>query len=143
MIQAVLGIVAAASAIYGGISAKKSADKQSSLMEQQGQLQYEDALREADRILDDGRRFQQEQMMAYISSGVEISGTPLLVLSETQKLAAEEAAWTETHGVNERSLSQAQAKITKSEGQAALIGSIGSAIGSGVGTYASAGGKFK
>ena len=142
MLPAILGIVSAATAIGGGVSANKSAKAQSSLMEQQGQLQYEDALREAAGILDDGRRFQQKQMMEYISSGVEIQGTPLLVSSETMRMAEKEAEYTEKHGTAQRSLSQDNAKITRSEGKAALIGSIGSAIGSGVGTYTQAGGTF-
>lgn len=138
-----LGTVSAATAIYSGVQANKSAKKQASLMEEQGQLQYEDNLRESERILDEGRKFQQEQLMAYISSGVEIQGTPLLTLAETEKNVAEEAEYTVKHGLSQKSLAEKQAKITKSEGKAALIGSIGNAIGSGVGTYASAGGKFK
>lgn len=141
MVAIGLTAVSVGTSLYAGYSAQKSAKKQASLMEEQGALQRDEALREAARIRDDGYRFKQEQGMAYISSGVELAGTPLLVMAETSKLAEAEAAATEKRGYAESDLSNAQAKITRSEGKSQMIASIGQAASSGVSTYKVAKGK--
>ena len=127
--------VSAVATVGSGYMAYQSGQAQQGLMEKQGQLQYEDSLREAKLITDEGYKFQQEQMMAYISSGVEIQGTPLLTLADTKAAYTEEAEYTVKSGKSQRSLSQATGKIDANEGKAALIGSIGQAVGSGVGVY--------
>jgi hypothetical protein len=134
--------VSVGTALYSGYSANKSAKKQASLMEQQGQLQYEDALREGARIRDEGYRTQQKQVMEYIGSGVEIVGTALLVATETERLAEEEAYWTEKRGASQSDLANANAKITRSEGKAAMIASVGQAVGAGVNTWSGMGNSF-
>ena len=141
MVAIGLTAVSVGTSLYAGYSAQKSSKKQASLMEQQGEVQKEDALREAARIRDEGYRFKQEQGMAYISSGVELVGTPLLVMAETAKMAEEEARATEKRGYAQGDLANAQAKITRNEGKAQMIASIGNAVGSGVSTYRAAKGK--
>lgn len=141
MVAIGLTAVSVGSSLYSGVAANKSAKKQASLMEQQGALQRDEALREASRIRDEGYRFKQEQMMQFIGSGVEVQGTPLLVLAETTSMAEAEARATEKRGYAESDLANANAKITRSMGKAQMIASIGSAVGSGVSSYKSAGGK--
>jgi hypothetical protein len=101
-------------------------------MREQGALEQEEAYREASRIRDDGKRFAQEQEMAYISSGVEMVGTPLLMLAETESMAEAEALATEKQGRNRSYYANKSADITASEGRAQLISSILGA-GSGLG----------
>jgi hypothetical protein len=127
--------------IYSGVQANKMAKKQASLIEQQGALQKEEALQEAAMIRDEGKRFRQEQLMQYVSSGVEIQGTPLVVMAETAKMADVQAKAVEKRGYAMADLANANAKITRSQGKAEMIASFGKAVSSGVSTYASAGGK--
>jgi hypothetical protein len=123
-------VLSAAGDLYSGISAYKSSKKTASLMEQQGQIQFAESRVEAYRMRDEGRRLQQEQMMAYISNGVEISGTPLLVMAETVSMSDFEAAAEEKRGQAAADLANANAKITRSEGKAQMISSIFKAGGS-------------
>ena len=127
--------VSVGTSLYSGAQANKAAKKQAALQEEQGQIQLQEALVEAAQIRQEGERTKQEQMMAYIGSGVEIQGTPLLVMTETTKLADTEAAATEKRGYAQGNLANAQAKITRAEGKAQMIASIGSAVSSGATTY--------
>lgn len=127
--------------VYSGYQANQSAKKSASLQEQQGALNRDEALQEASRIRDEGFRFKQEQMMQFVGAGVEITGTPLLLMRETEIQANAEAAATEKRGYAESDLANANAKITRSEGRAQLISSLGSAVSSGIGTYSAAKGK--
>lgn len=127
--------------LYSGYQAKKSADSSSKLQEAQGQLLYDESLVQAVLIKDDGQRFKQEQMMSYVGAGVEIQGTPLLLLKETQKASEFEAAQTVKRGKAQMDLANANAKITRAEGKAKLIASIGNAVSGGISTYSAAKGK--
>jgi hypothetical protein len=138
MIQAVLAAVAVGTSLYSGYSAKQSSKKQASLMEAQGALQREEAYIDADLILNDGKRFKNEQAMAYISSGVEVQGTPLLLMRETEIESEYEAYRKRKQGDAQMNLANTQAGITRSEGRAQMIASIGNAVGSGVNTYRAA-----
>jgi hypothetical protein len=127
--------VVAATAIYSGVSSYQSGKKQEKLMKEQGALQLQEGLFEAKRVRDEGYRFEQEQMMQYIGAGVEIKGTPLLVMADTMARAEEEAKATERRGYALESFAAKQGSIAVNQGRAALIGSIGSAVGSGAGVY--------
>ena len=127
--------VSVGTSLYSGAQANKAAKKQAALQEEQGQIQLQEALVEAAQIRQEGERTKQEQMMQYIGSGVEIQGTPLLVMAETTKLANTEAVATEKRGYAQGDLANAKAKITRSEGKAQMIASIGSAVSSGATTY--------
>lgn len=117
-------VTSSAASIYGGYSAYQSAKKQASLMEDQGLLQREDYYRQAAITRDDGQRLRAQQAMEYISSGVEIQGTPLLVLAETAKLAETEAKYLERTGQAISDLANANAKITRKEGKSQFLSSI-------------------
>lgn len=123
-ILAALAVAGAANSIYQGVSANQSAKGEASLMRQQGELERAESYREAARLRDEGYRFKQVQMMAYISSGVEIQGTPLLVMGETSSMAEYEAKAEESRGDAALSLASANAKIRKREGRAELISGI-------------------
>lgn len=127
--------VSVGTSLYSGAQANKAAKKSASLQEEQGQLQQQEAMVEAAQIREEGERTKQEQMMAFVGSGVEIQGTPLLLMAETTKLANTEAAATEKRGYAQGNLANAQAKITRSEGKAQMIASIGNAVSSGATTY--------
>lgn len=133
MLQALLAIAGAGASIYGGISAKNAADDRADLERRQGEILKEEAFRDAAQIRDEGYRFSQQQVMAYISAGVEIQGTPLLLTNETISMSDAEASAAERKGEAQLSLAQASAKITEREGRAKLISSIigaGTTLGS-------------
>jgi hypothetical protein len=138
MIPQLLAAASVATSLFGGFSAKEAADDSASLQKQEGKLKRDELFREAARIRDEGFRFKQEQMIQYVSSGVEITGTPLLLMQETSIMAEAEAKATEDRGTAIQDLANANAKITKKQGKAALISSIGNAVSGGVNTYRAA-----
>lgn len=127
--------VVAATAVYSGVSSYQSGKASAKLQKEQGALQLEEGLFEASRVRDEGYRYQQEQMMQYIGAGVEIKGTPLLVMADTVAKAEEEAKATEKRGYALEEFASKQAKITTSQSRASLIASVGNAVGVGSSTY--------
>lgn len=127
--------------VYTSTQSQKASKKQASLQEQQGELARDEALQEAAQIRDESYRFKQEQMMQFVGAGVEITGTPLLLMRETEIQAEAEAKAVEKRGYASSDLANANAKITRSEGRAQLISSLGSAVSSGISTYKGVKGK--
>jgi hypothetical protein len=132
---AAMGVIQGAGQIYAGYSAYSSAKKQASLLKQQGEIALKESLRNAALIIDDGKRFQQQQEMAYISSGVDIEGTPLLLMTETKYMAGAEAKAMEESGYAQKKLYDQQAKIAKKEGKSQFISSIFGGTASGLGGF--------
>ena len=117
-------ILSAGASIYGGISAYQSSLDTASLMEEQGALTRDDYMRQANLVRDEGRRFRAKQTMDYISSGVEIAGTPQLVMKETLSKYTTKAGALDVTGANYSRLYKRKAQITKNEGRAQLISGI-------------------
>lgn len=118
------GIITGLASLYGGITAYSNSLEMASLLEEQGALVQGDYNRQAALVRDAGYRTKQKQLMEFVSSGVEIQGTPLLVLRETGKKAEAVAGSYEFTGQQYSDLYKKKAKITKSEGKAELISSI-------------------
>ena len=116
--------LAAGGNLYAGYSALLAGKENASLLQEQGSLTRDDYYAQASLVRDEGRRIRAKQTMEYVSSGVEIAGTPLLVLRETLQKYAQKAGSLETTGVRLEGLYQKKAKIAKQEGQAAFISSI-------------------
>ena len=108
-------VLSAGTAVYGGIQQKKESKKQAALME-------EDAARRAEEETRLSKEHRQKQKVAFLKSGVRLSGSPLLVMQETLERGAGSAEAIRTTG-------GAQASLTRKRGQAALIGGFGSAGG--------------
>jgi len=118
-----------ASSLYSGFSAQQSASQQAQWQLMEGELAKQDYAHKGYLALDEGYRLRQRQAMEYIGAGVEIQGTPLLMLAETKRRVEVEADWINRTGGNINILSQAKASTTKNEGRSAFISSIFSAGG--------------
>jgi len=112
-----------------GVAANSAGAKQSSLMREQGILAQRDAERQAVIALDEGYRRRQKQTMEYIGAGVEVQGTPLLMLAETAKMAEHQAAEIRRTGKSARDLYYRNARAARSEGRASLVSSLLGAVG--------------
>jgi hypothetical protein len=106
--------------IFAGISALNSANEMASLLEEQGSLTKDDYFRQASLVKEEGKRVRAKQTMEYVSSGVEMVGTPLLVLKETLSKSMAKAGALETTGKNYQNLYNRKADITKNEGMSTL-----------------------
>lgn len=123
-------LLSGAGSLYSGISSYMSSFETASLLREQGALARQDYDRQAALVSDKGYRFRAQQTMAYVSSGVEISGTPLLVLKETLVKSRVQADALQTTGANIQTLYGKKASIVKKEGRASLISGLLSAGGS-------------
>jgi hypothetical protein len=120
-----------------GQSAYDAAFGEASLMEEQGALSRDDYYKQAALVRDDGHRLRAKQTMEYVSSGVEVVGTPLLVLKETLSRSYARASSYEKTGLAVQQLANRKAAITRNEGRAALTAGVRAGAGtmlSGVGT---------
>jgi hypothetical protein len=119
----------ALSTLYSGYAANKSAGDQAALTREQGALQQEDYNFKASLALDEGYRVRQQQAMDYIGAGVQIQGTPLLMLLETKRKTEIESAQIRRTGSNVNLLAQKNATVKSNEGRSAMISSLFSAAG--------------
>ncbi len=119
-----LALLGAGASLYSGIASYQISKGQSSMLEEQGALAKEDYDRQAKAVRDDAYRLRQKQTMDYISMGVEIQGTPLLLMKETEIQSEYDASYLEEVGARVESLYKKRAKIARQEGVAALVSGI-------------------
>jgi hypothetical protein len=129
------GIISGIGSMYAGVSAYKSAFGEASLLEEQGALTRDDYYTQAALVRDEGHRTRAKQTMEYVSAGVEVVGTPLLVLRETLSRSYARASSYEKTGVAAMNLYNRKAQITRNEGKAALISGVLSGAGSMLGGF--------
>jgi len=123
-------VISAFGNIFAGISALDAANENASLLEQQGLLVRDDYNKQAALTREEGSRIRAKQTMEYISSGVEVVGTPQLVLKETLSKTMAKAGALEVTGAGYSRLYSKKAQITRKEGQAALVSGVMSAAAS-------------
>ena len=89
-----------------------------------GRMLKAEAYREAVVVREEGFRFSQSQKMAYIGSGVQVAGTPLITIAQTQSWAEEEAKATERRGDAQAEQMNRTGRAAASEGRAKLFQGI-------------------
>jgi len=117
-------LLSAGASLFSGISSYMSGMDSASLLEEQGALSQDDYYRQAALTVEKGSRLRSKQTMEYISAGVEIAGTPQLMLKETLSKSRVEAAALRTTGDNVRRLYNRKAEIQENESRSSLIGGI-------------------
>lgn len=121
--------IAAGGQIHGGIQAKKAAKKRANLLREQAAREKEAAEFDA---LQQERAFEKlmgRQRLAFAASGVELAGSPLLLLEETLRDKQETINNILRGGEARAGALSAQAREVKRAGRNALIGSILGATG--------------
>lgn len=124
-----LTAVSAGASIYGGIQANSASKKEAGLLREQGAIAQSEADSEAASHARDVRRFAADQSLAFLSNGVTLAGSPLLVLDDTITQGQKEVDSITRSGNAQRSLFNQRADITRNQGRAALIGGLGQAAG--------------
>lgn len=120
-----LGLMAlAVASLYQGFSSLQSAETQSLWADTEGKLSQLDAERKANIALDEGYRLEQQQAMQFIGAGVELQGTPLLVLKETRYRTELEAESLRTTGRNLGIVAQQKAGTIRQAGRSAMVSSL-------------------
>lgn len=124
-----------AGAWISGVSTYKNSVMASKFALEDAELFRIESANEAAVIRDAASRLSKDQVMAYISSGVQFDGTALLVSEETRRMGEAEAKSVEFVGKRAAERSEQQAKAYKREGKAAIASAIFGSAGS-VGSYA-------
>ena len=118
-----------------GITGYNTYQNQGTLLEAEGVRLEGESRREASRIEDEGRRFADRQKMAYIGSGVEIGGSAVVTLAQTDKWAAEEAQSVRDRGTALKDYHDRSAKIARNQGMASFISGVAGGLAKGYGVY--------
>ena len=122
-------LISATSKIVKGIQENKAAKAEALLIEEQGALQQQEAVTEAQRQATESRKFRKKQKVAFLKNGITLAGSPLLVIEETRRESQEEVNATVRRGNAQASLAFQQAAMTRNSGRAALLGGIFGAAG--------------
>lgn len=112
-----------------GIAGFSSKSAQAEAFEADGIRLEAESRREGARIRDEGRRFADEQKLQYIGSGVEIGGSAVVTLAQTDKWAATQAEAVEDRGKAALEFNKRIARIRRREGIASFIAGVGGGIG--------------
>lgn len=133
-VEALVGLTVGMGVLQG-VSGYRAGQDTASMRETEGILLEGEAMREADRIEDEGRRFAANQKMAYVGSGVEIGGSAVVTLAQTDKWAQAEAGAVRDRAKAMRQYYDRSAQIARNQGKAAFISGIAQGIASGVSVY--------
>lgn len=109
---------------YAGYWTREAMFGEASLLEEQGALARDDYYKQAALVRDEGHRLRSKQTMEYVSSGVEVVGTPLLVLRETLSRSYARASSYEKTGAATQQLYARKAQIMRKEGKAAFVSGV-------------------
>lgn len=125
----IAGMAAAGGQIAGGVAANRSAQRQADLQEEQARIALEEGNRAAEQKTTQRRKFLAEQRMAYLASGVNLSGTPGIVQGDTFKEFQLEIDALRRSGVAKFGFGMKSAAITRSTGRAQLLSGFLSGLG--------------
>lgn len=128
-------IVSAASQAIGGFmqySEQKKADKANKrayeesvrIAREQGELDKQEADRAARLELEDSQKHAKLQQMLYLKSGVDLTGSPLLVMEETRAKGEENAKNVRDSAASRANLAVQSAAANKPVKRASLIGTM-------------------
>ena len=120
-IGAVLGAVGS---IYSGISSMNAANQTAADMRGQGDVIFNESLRTANIIQEEGYKFAASQSLQYIGSGVQIAGSALITIAQTTKYAETEAEAVRESGKARRELAYTGSQRTQNVGRASLVSGV-------------------
>ena len=125
-------VISVAAKIGAGIQENNAAKAEAKLQEAQGALAQEEAVAEAQRVANDRRKFRKKQKVAFLKNGINLAGSPLLVIEETRRESQAEVDSIVRRGRAQANLAFQQAALTRGGGRAALTSGIFSAAGTAV-----------
>lgn len=110
--------------ILSGVSANSAAKEEAALQRRQAEIALAESKTAAVNEATNQTRAVQRQKLAYLSSGVALEGSPLIVLEDTRKAGQQQVDAILSRGSAQYELGMRQAEITKNKGRAALLGGI-------------------
>jgi len=136
--EALVGLIGLGAGIWQGYQQKRAYNEQANQFDADGMLLEDEAFREANLIEDEGRRFADSQKMAYLGSGVQIGGSAVVTLAQTDKWAKTKADAVRSRGRALRAYNERSGVLARRQGTASFIGGIAKGVTSAVGLYGTA-----
>lgn len=121
--------------ITSGLADNSAAQARAEAEEAQADLMAIEADYEADRIREKARKIKAKQKMMFIKNGVQIGGTPLLILEETEREGEAEAQAMHRRGVSLKTKGYAEASATRITGTNRLVGGLTDAVNDNTQSY--------
>ncbi len=121
-----IGLMAvnAVGSIAGGMAAQRAAEDEADALAEQAALSRQEALEEAERLDKEHTRFLARQSLMFLKGGVTLSGSPLLVLTETREEREKQVQAQIDRANAIYKYGMKSAARTKAQGRSALIGGI-------------------
>lgn len=132
----------AAAAVSGGLSILQGVfsylegTEMAGIAESRARVLRLEAETDAQRYAEQADQFKATQKLAYLKSGVELSGSPLDILDETARVSRENISAIRAGGEARAFEARLQGAEATSRGRAALIGGVFDAAKTGLLTYA-------
>jgi hypothetical protein len=132
----VLAAVSAGSSLMGGIQAKRESKKQAVTAQAEANLRAEEAgratAREANLVGMEAESVRRRQKLAYLKSGVDLEGSPLLMMEATRRAGLDNVEEVFRSGPAGAIVTEGRARATqlKASGRQAFMSGIGNAAGS-------------
>lgn len=110
---------------FGGMMQQQEANQQADALHQEANYAYQDGLYKAQQAYIQGMHAYGQQAETFASNGVELQGSPLATLHETQALTNLQVSLFEQQGSLEQQLYNQQANQTQMQGLTAYLGALG------------------
>lgn len=118
--------------ILGGAFSYLAGDAAAEVAEQRARVLRLEAEADAQRFAEQAQDFKARQKLAYLKSGVDLSGSPLDVLDESARVARENLSAMRARGEAEATDVEQQGLYARMQGRAALVGGIFGAAKTGI-----------
>lgn len=136
-------LASAAGTVVGGIQQSRAAKAQAkdtrNEAQRQANLRQEERTQQARVEARENIALEKRQKLAFLSSGVSLEGSPLLLLAETKRRGGENVASLLKTGQTEATgllrSGESQATSLRASGRQALIGGLTSAAGTAAGGF--------
>jgi hypothetical protein len=109
--------------LFGGAFSNTVSQAEAAFSIAEANINRVETLRDARFKFDDDQKFRAIQKLAFLKSGVEIQGTPMLILDETFRKSLEELDANVSRAESIKKLAKRRANILKLEGRAKLLAS--------------------
>lgn len=107
-----------------GVAANDAAQQEAAAQKEQAKLKQNETLNLAKQKGIEGEQFKSQQALAFLASGINLSGSPLATLEETQIKTQKETQSIIDRANNQYALDISNAEKLQREGTAAIFGSV-------------------
>lgn len=114
--------------IIGGIAEREAAETKANYILEEGQFAYESYIAEAARTRENANKYQANQTMKYVMSGVSIQGTPMLALQYTSQQSRLEVEALEVRAARTKRLAQLNASAVRQEAKYSSYYRLGKSV---------------